>query len=140
MSSHHSSSVGSGTGISSVPQVSATTASSPYRSEVLISRNGAPSYSGDGSRCPTIPSLHQVVGASDGRGRPEPTQAENAPGRGGDCLRAPAATVEQREPVSSRAFSSLLAGWQRLTDSLLGDAIGLASTIAIFLTFYFLTA
>ncbi len=48
------------------------------------------------------------------------------------CLRAPAATVELREPASPRLLP-LRAGWQRLKaaavrldDSWLGDAIGAA--------------
>ncbi len=75
-----------------------------------------------------IPSLHPVVGASDGRGRPDRNQAQSA-GQDGDSLRAPAATVAAREPASPRDLPiSLRAGWQRLraahdrlNDSPLGD-------------------
>ncbi|QFQ88237.1 hypothetical protein F8A10_12015 [Paracoccus kondratievae] len=63
-------------------------------------------------------------------------------------LRAPAATVERREPASPRRLPiSLRAGWQRLkaghdrlNDSRIGDALGLASIIVTFLIFYFVTA
>lgn len=54
----------------------------------------------------------------------------------GDALRAPAATVEQREPASPRV-SSLRAGWRwllrlnaRLEDSWIGDLIGAACLFA----------
>lgn len=145
MSSRHSSSVGSGTGILSVPQVNAMTASSPYKSEVLISRKGTPSYSGEGSKCPSIPSLHPVVGTTDDRGHPDLSEAVNASGRGGTVLR-PAAATAAAEPASPRV-SSLRAGWRwlrsahdRLNDSLLGDAIGAACVWLIFLIFLFATA
>lgn len=73
-------------------------------------------------------SLHPVVGASDGRGRPDRDQAQST-GQDGAALRTPAATVEVREPVSPRCLPpSLHAGWQRLkagydrlNDSPLGD-------------------
>lgn len=91
-------------------------------------------------------SLCPVVGTADGRVHPDPTQAEIPAGRGGD-LRAPsAASVAAREPASPR-FSSLGAGWQmlrqlhdRLSDSLIGDAIGLASIVVILIVFLFATA
>lgn len=62
-------------------------------------------------------------------------------------LRAPAAAaVDAREPASPRLLP-VRAGWQRLrsahdrlNDSPLGDAIGLACVIATFLIFYVLTA
>lgn len=57
-------------------------------------------------------------------------------------LRAPAATVELREPASPRASSSLCAGWQwlkhwnaRIEDSWIGDLIG---AICLFVAGYLL--
>lgn len=89
-------------------------------------------------------SFHQIVGASDGRGRSDHNQAQSAD-QNGDCLRAPAATAA-REPASPRLLP-VRAGWQRLkvthdrlNDSLIGDAIGLAGVIGTFLIFYSLTA
>jgi hypothetical protein len=83
-------------------------------------------------------SLHPVVGASDGKGRPAMPQAENASGRSGGFLRAPAAAaVEAREPASPRV-SSLRAGWRwlvranrRIEDSWVGDLIGVVSLFGL---------
>lgn len=83
-------------------------------------------------------SLHPVVGTSDGKGRPATPQAENASGRSGGFLRAPAAAaVEAREPASPRV-SSLRAGWRwlvranrRIEDSWVGDLIGVVSLFGL---------
>lgn len=79
----------------------------------------------------SIVSLHPVVGASDGKGRPAAPQAQIAPGRSGGVLHAPAATGIACEPSSPRASSSLRAGWgwliraaRRLDDHWIGDLIG----------------
>ncbi|WP_182912736.1 hypothetical protein [Paracoccus onubensis] len=96
----------------------------------------------------SIESLHPVFGFPDGRGHPEPTQAENASGRGGECLRAPvAAAVEAREPASPRTppltrragWRRLKAGYDRVSDSLLGDAIGLVCIALIVFLFLIVT-
>lgn len=95
------------------------------------------------SRSSLIQSLHQVVGASDGRGHPGGIQ--EVCGRGGDGLRTPAATGV-REPTSPRVLPKLRAGWQRLkaghdrlNDSPLGDVLGglcLIVTALIILIFF----
>lgn len=84
-----------------------------------------------------IPSLHPVVGASDGRGHPGKTQAENAAGRGGTVphvLAAPPAACGGASP----RLPSLRAGWRifaeavrRIEDSWIGDFIGAASLFAL---------
>jgi len=86
----------------------------------------------------SIVSLHPVVGASDGKGRPAGPQAQIAPGRSGGVLHAPAATGIACEPSSPRASSSLRAGWgwliraaRRLDDHWIGDLIGAVCLFAL---------
>lgn len=96
----------------------------------------------------SIESLHPVVGASDGRGHPDGIQ-EECIGRGGDSLRAPAATVDAREPASPRVLPKLRAGWRRLTaahdrlaDSTLGDFLATLCfcLTAVLIAVFFLAA
>lgn len=80
-------------------------------------------------RC--IPSLHPVVGASDGRGHQDQNKLKSDD-PDGDVFRAPAATVAARKPASARVLpSSLRAGWHRikaasdwLDNHWLGDLLG----------------
>lgn len=109
MIAFHSCSVGAGTGHESDPHMISMCLNSVARSEVLISRSGNPSNSGDASiGDSTIPSLHPVVGASDGRGHPVPAQ-EKKTGRGGNLLRSVARAA------------------RALDDHWIGDLIGAAS-------------
>ena len=71
----HSSSSGAGAGQLVEPHTSAMCKSSLARSDVRISRNGRPSYSGDCSEGDSTLFPHPVVGASDGRGAPGADQA-----------------------------------------------------------------
>ncbi|WP_304616948.1 hypothetical protein [Paracoccus sp. (in: a-proteobacteria)] len=92
-------------------------------------------------------SLHQVFGTADGRGHPAQSKAISAGVPGGETLRAPAATVERREPVGPRASSSQRAGWhwlrrrlRALDDSPLGDLIGAVSIWLVLILFLIVTA
>lgn len=97
---------------------------------------------GIGGRCersPVPPESRLCISRNQGLGM---TTSHETP------LRAPAAAaVDAREPASPRILPFLRAGWQRLkvkhdrlNDSLIGDAIGLAGVIGTFLIFYSLTA
>ncbi len=88
MISVHSSSVGAGTGHDCDPQTHASQRNSVARSEVLISRSGTPSNSGDasfghGRTNFSIPSSRSLIGVADGEGGSALAQAKRrAPGRG----------------------------------------------------------
>jgi len=97
----------------------------------LCSVSSASSLSATFSSDSDTPSLHPVVGASDGSGHSGRDEAETATGWGVAVLRAPAATVAAHEPAGPREVHPLRAGWRwlvrlnaRIEDCWIGDLLG----------------